>query len=244
MVKEVTHVSYSACRSCVARDPARVRPSHHDPASLTSTGRYHRHHSNSPCHYCRRTACGHCPCGKLGPGGEAGFRIGRKSFQQAGTAEERADDLRSALLDDEVKAIWCARGGYGTVHLTELVDLSILQDKPKWIVGFSDVTVLHSALHRLGVCSLHAQMPFNITGKSEACISSLKAALFGNPEPVSTLGSNAHSLDRHGSAEGVVVGGNVSILYALRGTPYDRIPREKSSLSRILTNCSTTWTGW
>lgn len=152
---------------------------------------------------------------KLGSG------IGRKSFQQAGTAEERADDLRSALLDDEVKAIWCARGGYGTVHLTELVDLSILQDKPKWIVGFSDVTVLHSALHRLGVCSLHAQMPFNITGKSEACISSLKAALFGNPEPVSTLGSNAHSLDRHGSAEGVVVGGNVSILYALRGTPYD-----------------------
>ena len=54
-------------------------------------------------------------------------------------------------MDDRIKAIWCARGGYGTVHLMELVDFSILREKPKWIVGFSDVTVLHSALHRLGV---------------------------------------------------------------------------------------------
>ncbi len=152
---------------------------------------------------------------KLGAG------IGRKSFQQAGTAQERADDVRSALMDDRIKAIWCARGGYGTVHLMELVDFSILREKPKWIVGFSDVTVLHSALHRLGVCSLHAQMPFNISGKSEACISTLKAALFGHPEFISTMGSEAHHLNRLGNSEGVLVGGNVSILYALRGTPYD-----------------------
>ena len=150
-----------------------------------------------------------------------GAGIGRKSFQQAGTAQKRAEDLKSALMDDQVKAIWCARGGYGTVHLTELVDLSILCEKPKWIVGFSDVTVLHSALHQLGLGSLHAQMPFNINGKSEACISSLKAALFGQPDPISIPVADVHPLNRHGAAEGVLVGGNLSILYSLRGTPYD-----------------------
>jgi muramoyltetrapeptide carboxypeptidase len=152
---------------------------------------------------------------KLGAG------VGRKCFQQAGTAQERADDLRSALMDDQVKAIWCARGGYGTVHLLELLDLSILRDHPKWIVGFSDVTVLHSALHRLGVCSLHAQMPFNISGKSEASLSTLKAALFGQPAAITRPVAGTHPLDRQGSGEGLLVGGNVSILYALRGTPYD-----------------------
>ncbi len=76
---------------------------------------------------------------KLGAG------IGRKHFQQAGTAEERAADLQAALNDPAVRAIWCARGGYGTVHLMDHLDLSSLKRDPKWIVGFSDITVLHNA---------------------------------------------------------------------------------------------------
>lgn len=154
-----------------------------------------------------------------------GSGVGRKQFQQAGTAEERAADLQSALVDPQVKAVWCARGGYGTVHLPELLDLAVLREQPKWITGFSDITVLHSALHGLGVASLHAQMPFNIATKSEACVRSLKSALFGPCETV--LRPGAHPLDRPGTAVGELVGGNLSILYALRGTPYDLDTRGK-----------------
>ncbi|MBS1938913.1 MAG: LD-carboxypeptidase [Bacteroidetes bacterium] len=154
-----------------------------------------------------------------------GQGVGRKHFQQAGTAGERAADLMAALENDEVKAVWCARGGYGTVHLLELVDLSILRKHPKWIIGFSDATVLHSALHGLGVASLHAQMPFNIAAKGEGTTSSLRQALFGECPPL--LRQGAHPLDRQGVAHGELVGGNLSLLYALRGTPYDLGTRGK-----------------
>lgn len=156
-----------------------------------------------------------------------GEGVDRKRYQQAGLAAERAADLETALKDPEIKAIWCARGGYGTVHLLDHVDLSLLRRHPKWIVGFSDITVLHSALNRIGVSSLHAQMPFNIAKKSEACIATLKAALFGQ-WPGSTLTRDGgHELDRAGTGEGELVGGNLSILYSLRGTPYDLDTRGK-----------------
>ncbi|HRP81526.1 MAG TPA: LD-carboxypeptidase [Flavobacteriales bacterium] len=154
-----------------------------------------------------------------------GAGVGRKDFQQAGTAGERAADLQQALADPEVKAVWCARGGYGTVHLLELLDLSILRSRPKWIVGFSDITVLHSALHHAGLASLHAQMPFNIAAKSAECTASLRQALFGRCNAVHRPG--ARPLDRTGTAHGVLIGGNLSILYALRGTPYDLSTRGK-----------------
>lgn len=172
---------------------------------------------------------------KLGAG------IGRKHFQQAGTAEERAADLQAALNDPAVRAIWCARGGYGTVHLIDHLDLSALRRDPKWIVGFSDITVLHNALHSIGIASLHAQMPFNIGGKTEECRESLRKALFGGEwrvvshewrvasESPSGLATRHSPLatPRVGQCEGVLVGGNLSLLYALRGTPYDIDPRGK-----------------
>lgn len=156
-----------------------------------------------------------------------GAGIGRKRFQQAGTAEERAADLRAALQDDEVKAVWCARGGYGTVHLLDLVDFSAFLKRPKWIVGFSDVTVLHSALGHAGVCSLHAQMPFGIEGKTAACKESLRAALFGSPLPIQYRVAEGALPMRPGVAEGVLTGGNISVLLSLRGTPVDLDPRGK-----------------
>lgn len=191
---------------------------------------------------------------KLGAG------IGRKDYQQAGTAEERAADLQAALNDPEVRAIWCARGGYGTVHLLEHLDLSVLKKDPKWIVGFSDITVLHNALHHVGVASLHAQMPFAIGNKSEECVESIREILFSKDWPVvsgqslvvsgrSLVGSvgldtrHCHSEpslrgsakesegklvnSRSGSCEGVLVGGNLSVLYSLRGTPFDLNPSGK-----------------
>ena len=172
---------------------------------------------------------------KLGAG------IGRKHFQQAGTAEERAADLQAALNDPAVRAIWCARGGYGTVHLLDHLDLSALRRDPKWIVGFSDITVLHNALHNIGVASLHAQMPFNIGAKTEESRETLRAALFGEEWRVSShewrvasegpsgLATRHSSLatPRVGQCEGILIGGNLSLLYALRGTPYDIDPRGK-----------------
>ncbi|HRP00640.1 MAG TPA: LD-carboxypeptidase [Flavobacteriales bacterium] len=174
---------------------------------------------------------------KLGDG------IGHKHFQQAGTAEERAVDLQAALNDPAVRAIWCARGGYGTVHLLDHLDLSALRRDPKWIVGFSDITVLHNALHTIGIASLHAQMPFNIGAKTEATRETLRAALFGETFQVvatsfgpraSGFGGDAEPVARSpwpaarvGQCEGVLIGGNLSLLYALRGTPYDIDPRGK-----------------
>jgi muramoyltetrapeptide carboxypeptidase len=154
-----------------------------------------------------------------------GSGIGKKDFQQAGTAQERAADLQAALEDPTVKAIWCARGGYGTVQLFEHLDLSILHRQPKWIVGFSDITALHSALHRLSIRSLHAQMAFNIAEKTPATKETLRAALFGEPYRIESPGSDP--LARIGRAEGLLVGGNLSLLYALRGTPYDLDTRGK-----------------
>jgi muramoyltetrapeptide carboxypeptidase len=170
-----------------------------------------------------------------------GAGIGRKHFQQAGTAEERAADLQAALDDPAVRAIWCARGGYGTVHLLDHLDLSTLRRDPKWIVGFSDITVLHNALHNIGIASLHAQMPFNIGAKTEESRESLRRALFGEKYGVASgewrvtspvglsLATRNSSLatPRKGQCEGVLIGGNLSLLYALRGTPYDIDPRGK-----------------
>lgn len=156
-----------------------------------------------------------------------GSGVGRKAFQQAGSAEERAADLRQALEDERVKAIWCARGGYGTVHLLDLVDLSVLRQRPKWIVGFSDATVLHSALARVGVCSLHAQMPFHVAAKTATCQDSLRAALFGVHLSVEVPALPGGPAMRPGSAQGVLTGGNLSVLFSLRGTPYDLDPRGK-----------------
>lgn len=174
---------------------------------------------------------------KLGAG------IGRKHFQQAGTAEERAADLQTALDDPAVRSIWCARGGYGTVHLLDHLDLSALRRDPKWIVGFSDITVLHNALHNLSIASLHAQMPFNIGAKTDGTRETLRAALFGEAFHVKATSFGPRASDlvgdpkpearspwpaaRVGQCEGVLTGGNLSLLYALRGTPYDIDPRGK-----------------
>jgi len=121
------------------------------------------------------------------------------------------------------------------VHLLEHLDLSNIRKDPKWVIGFSDITVLHSALHNLGVASLHAQMPFNIAAKTEASRTTLRDVLFRKVYDVSyqmstnfeTKEQQATRLHRPGQCEGVIVGGNLSLLYALRGTPYDIDPRGK-----------------
>ncbi len=157
-----------------------------------------------------------------------GSCIGKKHYQQAGTARQRAADLQAALEDPKVKAVWCARGGYGTVHLLDHIEPEVFTNNPKWLVGFSDVTVLHNTLHGLGLPSLHAQMPFNIGSKSNDARESLRRALFGEQLGISMSHPAAMvSVARQGEGEGVLVGGNLSLLYALRGTPFDIDPAGK-----------------
>lgn len=145
----------------------------------------------------------------------------REHHQFAGTDEERAADFQSMMDDDEIKAIICARGGYGTVRIIDRLNFSHFIEHPKWICGFSDVTVLHSHIHQnFGIETIHGLMGFNL-GKlavDSTAIQTLKQALFG--ENID-YGLSRHELNRAGEAKGIVVGGNLSILYSLLGSPSD-----------------------
>ena len=143
--------------------------------------------------------------------------------QFAGTDEQRAADLQWALDNEEVKAVVCARGGYGTVRIIDQIDFTQFAKRPKWVVGYSDVTVLHSHIQtNLCIATLHATMPLNIPDdaveKSNPSTEALKRALFEGKAECLTA---AHPLNRRGEAEAVVVGGNLSILYSLCGSASD-----------------------
>ena len=140
----------------------------------------------------------------------------------AGTDARRAADLQAMIDDPGVKAVVSYQGGYGSVRLLPLLDLTPLREQPKWIVGFSDVTMLHMALGRLGVESLHATMPgkfrFGADEKPEAIVSdeSLRSALFGR---WTRIDAAAHPLNVSGTARGRLAGGNLSLLCSAIGTP-------------------------
>ena len=138
--------------------------------------------------------------------------------QFAGTDLERKTDLQWALNHKTAKAIIIARGGYGSVRLVENLDFSEIKKHPKWLVGYSDVTVLHNALHNEGLATLHATMPLNFT-KNEEATKSLFDALFGNLNATKINGNLFLNKDGNVSAE--IVGGNLSLIYSLSGTPFD-----------------------
>ena len=144
-----------------------------------------------------------------------GSTIGLDNFQLGGKDTERTTDFQAQLDDENVKAIWCARGGYGTVRIIDSLDFTNFKQHPKWIMGFSDVTVLHSQLNVERVASLHSIMPFTVPTAPEKVKETLRKALFG--ETISyTIPSK--SFDVKGTASGELVGGNISILYSLLGS--------------------------
>ena len=144
-----------------------------------------------------------------------GHTIGLDNFQLGGTDKERATDFQSQLDDENVNAIWCARGGYGTVRIIDSLDFSNFKKQPKWIMGFSDVTVLHSQLNLERVASLHSIMPFTVPNAPEEVKETLRKALFGD---VISYTFPSKSYDIKGIASGELVGGNISILYSLLGS--------------------------
>jgi muramoyltetrapeptide carboxypeptidase len=137
--------------------------------------------------------------------------------QFSGTDDERADDLQMMLDDASVKAVISARGGYGTIRIIDKLDFTAFKKQPKWIIGYSDITVLHSHIHNLGFETIHATMPVNFTKNAEAT-ETLRKALFGE---MVNYEIETHSLNRKGIAEGELVGGNLSLLYALSGSISD-----------------------
>lgn len=152
---------------------------------------------------------------------ELGKNILAQDRQFAGTDEQRVEDLQSMLDNREIKAIVCARGGYGTIRLLPQLDFTAFLKSPKWIVGYSDVTALHAHLNQnLGVQSLHGIMPLNFPkDKSEnQTILSLKKALFGEQNLYEI---DNHKLNRQGRVVGEIIGGNLSVLYSIAGTRYD-----------------------
>lgn len=136
--------------------------------------------------------------------------------QFAGTDEERAEDFQEMLDKPEIRAIICARGGYGTTRIIDQLDFTGFMKHPKWIVGFSDVTVLHCHLHNLNVETIHGIMPLLFPKQTEVSIESLKQALFGQPLKINSVLS---VINKVGSAEGLVVGGNLTLFANAIGTP-------------------------
>ena len=147
-----------------------------------------------------------------------GINLFKEEDQFSGTVEQRTADLQGMIDDNSIKAILCARGGYGTVQIIDSIDFNNLKKNSKWIVGYSDVTVLHSHLNNLGIASLHATMPINFKSNTKESLSSLKKSLFGN---LNSIECKAHPLNKFGKIVGHIVGGNLSILYSLLGSHSD-----------------------
>lgn len=151
-----------------------------------------------------------------------GKTIGAEENQFAGNEELRAEDFQQMLDNPNIKAIWCARGGYGTVKMIDMLDFSEFQKNPKWIIGYSDVTVLHTHIHNLGIETLHAQMCLDIENKTEEARESIRKVLFEQEYSiafnVNTYNKTFQQKQQLSSIQSKIVGGNLSVLYSLCGS--------------------------
>lgn len=157
-----------------------------------------------------------------------GKYAGHSSGLYAGTIKQRTDDLQKAMDSKNIKAIFCSRGGYGAVHLIDKIDFTLFRRYPKWLIGYSDITALHNLFQANGYASLHAPMArhLSLEAEEDPCSMYLKDMLFGR---IPEYTCKSHKLNRPGTAKGVLRGGNLAVLYGLRGTPYD-IPAENTIL--------------
>ncbi|MEI6753662.1 MAG: LD-carboxypeptidase [Paludibacter sp.] len=138
----------------------------------------------------------------------------------AGTKVHRIADLQEALDDSNVKAILCSRGGYGIAQIIDKLDFTKFKLSPKWLIGFSDISILHNAISNLGIASIHGIMTKQLTElpTDSEQLTKLKDILFGK---FPTYSVSANPLNRQGKTSGKLVGGNLSVLMALRGSQFD-----------------------
>ena len=156
---------------------------------------------------------------------ELGDHVTNQHHNFAGTDAERRSDLQAALDNPNISAIIAARGGYGSMRLLEGLNWQEFLKNPKWVVGYSDITALHNQLNVLKVSSLHAAMPINFSASKNAVDALFKALSGGITEQSIQHVGRTPQLD----LEAEIVGGNLSIMHALLGTPY-----QLSSANRIL----------
>jgi len=149
-----------------------------------------------------------------------GESLGNQFHYFAGTDAERLADIQMMIDDNNVKAILCARGGYGVSRIVDAIDFSEFKKNPKWIVGYSDITALHGHIYNMNIAGLHAPMAaaFNDDGYKNEFIQSLKKTLEGEPN---FYACKSYKLNRAGEATGELVGGNLSLLTHIIGTASD-----------------------
>jgi len=152
---------------------------------------------------------------------EIGKHTFSKHYQFAGTDNQRLNDLQTALDDRETAAIICSRGGYGTVRIIDKIDFTGFLQHPKWLIGFSDITILHTCFNKLGVSTIHGVMPryfFDKNGKVTENLTSLMDLITGVP---ANYKFRPEKYNRNGTATGQLAGGNLSIISSLQGTKYE-----------------------
>jgi len=152
----------------------------------------------------------------------------RESFGRfSGTDEQRLLDLQHALDDPSVRAVLCSRGGYGLIRIIDKLNFDAFVRHPKWLIGFSDITILHAAAIHKGVQSIHSIMARGMTENDPQAdpVAILREILVGKAHDSYVL--SPHTLNRFGESSGTLVGGNLSVLYGLRGTDFDIQPKGK-----------------
>ena len=150
-----------------------------------------------------------------------GSNIYKNANHFAGSDKERAADFQKALNDKTIKAIWCARGGYGSVRILDKLDYTQFLQHPKWIIGYSDITAFHNHIHNLGVETIHGMMPTSFEFdevKNEQSIASLKNALFGKQLDYKISNSKWNRSLGKTKVEGEIIGGNLSIITSMLGS--------------------------
>ena len=149
---------------------------------------------------------------------KAGKNLFAESGQFAGTDAQRTSDLQEALNDPLASAIICVRGGYGTVRILDNINFDEFIKNPKWVSGFSDVTALHTHIHQLNIQSIHGTMPICFDTDETISVESLRKILFG--EKIN-YEFPAEAINRNGNCEGLIIGGNLSLLCNVIGTKSD-----------------------
>lgn len=157
--------------------------------------------------------------------------LGPADGSYASSAACRLADFRAAWRDPQIRAILCARGGYGAVHLLDGITDSELLADPKWLIGFSDISALHGRLHAAGIASIHGPMAKHLTeeGRDDICTDAL-LRLLSDTVPTMDYTIPPHPFNRCGQGRGELRGGNLAVLSHLTGTPYDLLsPRTDES---------------
>jgi len=144
-----------------------------------------------------------------------GKTVGMDNNQLAGQDWQRATDFQQMLDNPSIKAIWSAKGGYGTVKIVDRLDFTKFKQKPKWIIGFSDATVLHSHINTMHIATLHAIMCISVANATPQAIESFRKGLFGEKLEYAIP---AHPFNKQGTATGELTGGNLSVLYSIVGS--------------------------